>query len=120
MDFFHLVSAALASSAVVEFFRHSQLVSEWRLYFNTTTYFTSRLMRCGFCLSHWTAAFVFLFFLSPGLVFPASRWALVLSFPVHILAIVRLSNLINDLTHGFRRSPRREEDELTSEAPHGS
>jgi len=107
MNWFYLVVAVLASNAVVEFFRHSQLVEEWRLYWNTTTNFTSRLMRCGYCLSHWTAVVVFLFFISPRVFFGPSVWTEVLLSPAYILAIIRLSNLVSDLSHPFSRSPRR-------------
>lgn len=109
MNWFYLVVATLASGAVVEFFRHSQLVEEWRLRWNTTANFTSRLMRCGFCLSHWTAAVVFLLFFSPVLVFGQSRVTELFMVPAYILAITRLSNLISDLSHAYRRSPPRDE-----------
>ncbi len=111
MNWTHLVIAVLASNAIVEFFRHSQLVSEWRLYWNTSPNFSSRLMRCGYCLSHWTAAFVFLLFMVPRILLGSSIGMELWWTPVYILAITRLSNLVNDLTHPFRRSPSRDDND---------
>lgn len=104
-----LIIAVLATSAIVEVFRHSHLLSEWRVYWNTTPHFCSRLLRCGFCLSYWAAGAVVIGLMGPATAWPQCRASQLAYLVAAALAAARAAQLLNDLTHAWSRSPRREE-----------
>lgn len=57
------------------------------------------LISCPFCLSHWAGAAVVILVVGAVLLSPY------VSLPVWWLALVRLANLINDVTKPISRSP---------------
>lgn len=104
-----LIVAALATGAIVEGLRHGSLLSDLRVAWETTSTFTSRLLRCGFCSSYWAGA-VAAVLVGPHMVFP-DFWPFTFFYCVAVgLAAVRLANIINDLVHRFSRSPQRDEE----------
>lgn len=67
-------------------------------------FFVSDLLRCMFCLSHWSAAILVVWY---GLGSPAGAgadyWARAV---IYALAVTRGAQLLNDLAHPFSRTPR--------------
>jgi len=62
------------------------------------------LIECPFCLSHWACALaVFWLWLTPA----GSLW----QAPMFVFAAVRLSQILNDVTHEVTRSPPSDEPE---------
>jgi hypothetical protein len=61
------------------------------------------LVSCPFCLSHWIAGVVVI----TALVGIFHWWV---ALPIWIFACARASNLANDLTHAWCRSPMREDN----------
>lgn len=104
MTFVDLLISCLAVNSIVELIRHDARLEEWRVYWYTTPYFWSRVLRCGFCTSYWAAIAVGLLYLVPEMLgpgWPTSTGRLV----VDILAFARAAQLLNDLTHRHQRYP---------------
>jgi hypothetical protein len=70
MDLSKLLVAILCTNSLVEILRHAHWLSDWRVFWNTTPHFRSRLLRCGFCSSYWAAGLTTLFLVGPAVVFP--------------------------------------------------
>jgi hypothetical protein len=100
--FILMVMAALATWAAVETWHHGEIFARQRAYWEVREGFFAELLTCPFCLSHWVSlAFT-------GLAFANSKDANQLFFvPAFWLAATRLSNLFNDVFHGWCRTPNR-------------
>jgi hypothetical protein len=93
------VLAALANWQMVETFHHGSLFEGVRARLEAKPGLLSDLMLCPFCLSHWTGVVVTSLAWVP-LQFPL-WWA-----PIFWLAVVRVSNVLNDLGHDrWRTAP---------------
>jgi hypothetical protein len=106
IDLVDLAVAALAGGALTELARHDPRLEDWRARLAVGPLWLKQLSGCGFCLSHWAALAAI------GLIAPKclSGWGPWCGLPYLCavwLAAVRLSNLVNDLTHAYHRSPRR-------------
>lgn len=103
---------ALATWQAVEVWHHSSLFLNWRAGIEADGGFRARVTECPFCLSHWVAGALML--LITLTFFP---WVFLLAWPVAFLAVTRLANLGNDLTHPFTRTPKFNFDEMQSWNP---
>lgn len=82
---------------VIELYHHGSLFSDLREeYRDSTSYLVANLSTCMFCLAPWVAGLVVLWYT----VLPT-----VLRIVIYILAVTRAANLVNDLTHGYCRTP---------------
>lgn len=72
--------------------------------------FFGELIHCPFCLSHWSGAIMLVLVIGTAIISPY------VSLPVWWLALVRLANLINDITHPVNRSPVDLEDGTTRDS----
>lgn len=106
------VIAGFASWQVVETWHHGSLFAEWNKWLKSYKKsgkgtwwqkFFCNLLICPFCLAHWTSGVCVLVLLLTG---PDS----VLRWPVYVLAVTRLAQLLNDVTHRICRSPSSEAD----------
>jgi hypothetical protein len=102
-----LLLASLANWQAVETYHHGEIFANMRARFDARVGFTSDLVGCPFCLSHWTAMIfaVWVVFIQ----LPTSGSELWGIMPMFWLSTVRLSNLFNDLTHSVCRTPRQEQ-----------
>lgn len=83
-----IIVVALATWQAVEIYRHSSLFEEWRAAtkpFEDTDWFF-KLLGCGWCLSVWVAAFLFI-----AVYVPPFNWV------VAGLAISRIANIFHDV-----------------------
>lgn len=94
-----LLLLTLAVAHAVEVWRHGKIFHGWRAWLEIEPLgnFVTSLMLCMFCLSLWVAAMLILFYAVPY-VGPFVVWS---------LAVTRLANLLNDLTHAWCRTPNR-------------
>lgn len=91
-----LFICAIACWQAVEIWNHGAIFDRARMKVEAKDNFISDLTSCPWCLSVWVGAFLFLSaFLIP--------YAWVLSA---VLSTSRLSNLANDATHFFGRTPK--------------
>ena len=102
---FMFVLSVFANWQTVETYRHGSIFDRARAYMETRGGFWSDVSACPYCLSHWTA----FLFTTLSLVLacrvhaaPLEWW---LCWPAFSLAITRGSNLLNDLTHPWCRTP---------------
>ena len=113
----HLLLAVFATGQMVETIRHGELfaTSRARLEADPKLDWLAHLIRCGFCFSHWAAMFlvaivvltsVVLSILTDDGAWYANTVVFVLRFPIYWLAVTRMSQLLNDLTHDKNRTPR--------------
>ncbi len=112
LSVFKLVIAVLATWQIVETLRHGSnfrglrrwgnqhLESRWPIRI------AAKLAICAFCQSHWAPVFV-LFALFYGSSNITARCA---EFVTVSLAITRMTQLLNDLSHGYSRSPPADEE----------
>jgi hypothetical protein len=117
--FVDLVIYALAVWQTVEVIHHSELFAGLRLWadlesqdnFADTGPFVGRAIGCPFCLAHWVAIGYSVLLCTPlgGLV---SWWT-------WVLAVVRLSNIGNDLIGDRCRTPRDYPDEADQKEQDG-
>lgn len=101
-----VILAALANWAVIECWHHGVVFEKPRAWLEAhDPGFLVDLFTCPYCLSHWTAAplFVATLVLFTDLQgWPWYRW---FALPVLSFAVTRLSNLMNDACHSFCRTP---------------
>jgi len=97
-----LVILILATSEVVEVWRHGSLFAGRRAVVQELTPFHwwARLLDCPFCLSFWVALLLTLLSAVPG---HAGEW---IHVGVILLAVARGANLVNDLTYEYCRTPK--------------
>ena len=109
-----LIVLSLATSHVLEVWRHGKILQDWRAWMETQPLgsFVSEAALCTFCFGLWVAwALVFLFYTEtpleefkkypPLYIFVLLQRAFVIG-----LAVARAANLINDLTYGYCRTPK--------------
>jgi hypothetical protein len=115
-----LVVAALAAWQAVEVWHHGSVFDRARARLELKTGFWVDLLQCPFCLSVWVGMvtvltvhpgdtvppLVDLGWVSRALSWVVSQFILLLWWVVHGLAVARLANLGNDLTHHWCRTPR--------------
>jgi len=100
-----LILVVLAAWHLTEVIRHGSLFSSFRAWIESRGSFWSELIDCGFCFSHWPAAVVVVLF-AGHLVISSWGWELNPLFLLLLwLATVRLSNLLNDTTKKWNRTP---------------
>ena len=108
-----LVVVTMAAWQIVETFRHGSIFACVRQWGNRQLASKSQLVRkvakltvCAFCLSHWSPILpLFVMFYGP-------IWA---RFLVVALAITRTSQLLNDLSYSYSRSPPSGEEIVIDE-----
>ncbi len=115
--------AAIANWQMVETWHHGSLFANFHARLEASDGFIANLLSCPFCLSHWTAALwtagVF------GICSDAHAAKDCLLAAIWWLCTVRLSNLFNDLTHAWCRTPvadraaMQELAEITEAGPDG-
>lgn len=104
MNWLDLFAAALATWQAVEIWHHGEIFATWRARFDAILdagdsgffNYVVAMLRCPFCMSVWV-----------GLVcLMAAYIGSWVEYPVYALAVSRLANLGNDLTHKWCRTPR--------------
>jgi hypothetical protein len=123
-----LIIAALATWEIIEIWRHSSIMADFRARTELWDNKLGQLVNCPFCLAPWVALWVLVplllpeprldvqtLFYWPSLIgwMGAGLWYWI----VWGFAVARLANLGNDLTHKWCRTPHEEED---IQDPHGS
>lgn len=106
IGFFDLAILALATWQTIEVWHHGSIMAEPRAWAQTLTGKFGQLLECMFCLSHWVAfGLLAVYVFTPG--FPALRLLFVIArFVIVGLAITRLAQLGNDLSHDWNRTPK--------------
>jgi hypothetical protein len=109
-----LIISALAVWEAIEIWHHSTLFSGIRGWVEAWDNRLGDLLGCPFCLAPWVALVViclvnisFLFNRSGGTL--SSLIGDIAVVPVVVLAVARLANIGNDLTHRFSRTPAPDE-----------
>lgn len=99
-----LVVLALAVWHAVEVYHHGSIFANLRDWFQTRVWdWLAMLTGCMFCLSFWISLVLTVWWLL------ATYWPdlmVGLRSPIYMLAVCRLANLLNDLTHPWCRTPR--------------
>lgn len=105
------ILAPLAAVQLVEVLHHGSLFYRLRCWARRmkvsdvpSKQLVGKLIGCPFCLSHWAGAVVTL------LVLISIAWP-IFAVPVWWLAIVRASNLINDIGYQWTRSPGKDAED---------
>lgn len=93
-----LVVLALAVWEALEIWHHSSLLANLRDKYENLDGRMGELFRCMFCMAPWTALLAIV-------IFRGTFFALV----IYALAVARLANLGNDLTHHWCRTPKIED-----------
>lgn len=110
MDFspWQLTVAALATWEAVEVYHHSSLFASVRARAELIENKLGALLSCPFCLSVWVAFVAVLGVWSSAEGLGFWTWLALVSFKVfgYGLAVARVANLANDLTHHWCRTPR--------------
>lgn len=138
-DFVILV---LASAQAIEIWRHGSIMAPLRMRVDLgmplplvpvrLANHTYQLLKCMFCLSVWVAAIVYMMFHVAQILHiepttPAGPFRIageigqfvgqLMLVPIMALAISRATNLLNDLTYPFSRTPNRQrESEVEGES----
>lgn len=99
LDLTLLVVAALAVWEALEIWNHSSLFARLRARVELWDHLGGDLLRCMFCLTPWVSLVVLTALVWTELHLRVIAWA---------LAVARLANLGNDLTHYLCRTPRLE------------
>jgi hypothetical protein len=99
MSFIDVAVLILATTQAIEIFHHGSIMADLRAILQSDgDDFIHSLATCMFCLSFWVAIIVVLWWcLLPWTFF---------RIPIYALAVSRGANLLNDLTHGFSRTPK--------------
>lgn len=111
------IIASFACWQAIEIWRHGALFAGPRARLEVTDGWFAEMMLCGLCLSPWAAVSVVttLSLPMPGpdgawwynvLAFIASAVVGLMKLVVHALAVSRLANALNDVTHHWCRTPR--------------
>jgi hypothetical protein len=102
-----ILLAALANWAALEVWRHGSIFTHIRARIEARPVaWWSEMLLCTYCLSHWTGLFMIAAALCPVIDFGAPELSELIAMPVLWLATVRLSNLFNDVSYGFTRTPK--------------
>ena len=118
----NLLIASLAVWEAVEIWRHSALMSSLRARAELLEGKFGQLLKCPFCLSVWLGFLAVPFALDPVVPtkWPSEEPVIWTWYSIRnvgymlmcALAIARLANLGNDLTHGWCRTPKADKLEL--------
>jgi hypothetical protein len=125
VDAFHLCITTMAVWEAVEIWHHSSLFAGVRarieLWDGKIGAWLRDLLECPFCLSVWVALFaVLLMEVSVRTALDGPRWAFYCStIPIYTLAVARLSNLLNDLTHKVNRTPKSDRLDMGDDVEDG-
>ena len=103
MSLVELLVAALAVWETIEIYHHSHIAASLRARAELTEGKLRTLLTCPFCLSPYAAWIVCGLIICAKLLGDAGLPTLL---PIYGLAVARLANIGNDLTHGFCRTPR--------------
>jgi len=108
-----IVLAVFASCQITEVIRHGSIFAPLRARIEARGPFWADLIGCGFCLSHWASGFVTLVLLVGHYImelfgYPMNPFVAVLVW----LVVTRGSNLLNDLTKQWSRTPSGDELEI--------
>lgn len=100
---FGLVVATLAAWQAVEVWQHGSIFAGWRARVQTwpgegVWGWLGELLRCPFCQSVWAGT-------AAAALVVADHWAP--NAALYGLAVSRLANLANDVTHGVSRTPNQ-------------
>lgn len=99
-----LIILVLATGQTIETWHHGSLFEDRRAIIEIWgDGWQKDLLRCMFCLSHWAAAVIVLWFGLAALLDSPLSWFF--RFPVYVLAVTRGAQLLNDVTKGFCRTP---------------
>lgn len=115
MSLTDLIIATLAVWEIIEIWHHSSLFANWRAKVETCTGIIGNLLTCMFCLSVWVS-FLITTLMIQHLILKQTESSLVLFFAYLIwvfingLAVARLANLCNDITHKWCRTPKRDKE----------
>jgi hypothetical protein len=95
----------LAAGQILEIWRHGEILREWRAWMEIAPLgeFVKTLTLCTFCFSVWIG-WVTTFAYQPGV--EGGIFLALIRFLFVGLAVARASNLLNDLTHSFCRTPK--------------
>lgn len=113
ITFTQFVIVSLACVQALEIWRHGKIFVELRAWLSCEPFGSSitTLLLCTFCLSPWVGFAAAIWLDADTMLTDADgmlTWLLASALRIFVLglAIARLSNLINDLTHGYCRTPR--------------
>jgi hypothetical protein len=98
-----ILICATAVWHAVEVWHHGSIFADWRARLELGSGFFSSLLLCPFCLSMHTALIVTGWYLTAQYLTGTVWYRL----PVYALAVCRLANLANDMTHWSCRTPRQ-------------
>lgn len=101
-----LIIAALAVWEIIEIWKHGSIFASWRDYIDNywrgpVSGWFAELLSCGFCLAPWVALCVV-----EGMYYDELFRVENTRMIVYFLAVARLANLGNDMTHFLCRTPR--------------
>jgi hypothetical protein len=105
MTLTELVIGGLAAWEIYEIWHHSLIMASRRSSIEARGDWFSDVAGCGFCFSPWCGWLLALLLVTLG------RWSPVTCFLIYGLAIARLANLGNDLTHHRCRTPRHNRED---------
>ena len=104
-----ILIASLATWEAVEIWHHSAITAEWRARVELMEGALRSLLTCPFCTAPWVAWFFAALMLCVrywlGL---ETGWPILL--PIYGLAVARLANLGNDVTHIWCRTPKADKE----------
>jgi len=114
-----LIVASLATWEAVEVYHHSSLFAPVRARAETIENKLGSLLTCPFCLCVWVAFVAVLGVGSDPSGLGFWSWLAVAAFKVfgYGLAVARVANLGNDLTHHWCRTPRDNKLDLSDVKP---
>lgn len=102
-----LILNVLATCSLVELFRHGSLFAPLRAWIESRGAMAAEWIQCGFCFSYSAAAAV-IFMNAVHFVFVCNGVELNPALAVIAwLAVTRCSNILNDITKSFTRTPSR-------------
>ena len=104
MTLVDLLVVGLAVAHAVEVYNHGSIMADIRARDQSSNVqFIVDLSNCMFCLSLWVALVISAYWL----LLPVQLCGVpIFRIPVYALAVARLSNLFNDLTYRFNRTPK--------------
>lgn len=108
-----VIFAVFATCQLAEIVRHGSIFAPLRARIEARGPFWADLIGCGFCFSHWASGFVTLVLLVGHYImesggYPMNPFIIILIW----LAVTRGSNLLNDLTKQWSRTPSGSEIEI--------
>jgi hypothetical protein len=112
MTWLEIAVAALATWQAVEVWHHGSIFAGARAWMELKTGFWMRLLLCPFCLTVWVSTAFVLVLMTERQGTPEGWFTFIIWAPFYLLrmfvyglAVARLANLGNDLTHRWCRTP---------------